>query len=121
MRTRMVEERIGEDCGPIDWAYDFMQHAWSEHKGGINPECIPRMIEMLRQIENGDWLATTDGGSPKVGWKRVIAVRMYDGWPHWKPVPSFCVAGVLGAEWHPFYSLSGVEAAPSTSTPKGVD
>jgi hypothetical protein len=26
MKTRMVEERIGEMLGPIDWSYDFRPH-----------------------------------------------------------------------------------------------
>lgn len=109
MKSYQVTQYEGEYLGPIDWTYDFNQHAWSEHRGGINPDIIPKMVEMLRSIETGNWLATTDGGSPKFGWKQVLRVGMYDGWPHWKPTPSFMLAGTLGPEWHPFYSLSGIE------------
>jgi hypothetical protein len=108
MRSKQVTVFEGEPLGPIDWSYDFNAHSWDGH-GGVNPEFISKAVEMLREIEHGDWLATTDGGWPKVGWKRVIAVQMYDGWPHWKPVPSFCIAGTCGPEWHPFYSLAAIE------------
>jgi hypothetical protein len=107
----MVTERIGEYCGPIDWAYDFTSHDWAEHRGGVNPEHSARAMEWLRQMESAPdkYFATTDGGWPRVGWKRVIQVGMYDGWPFWKPTPSVMLAGTLGAEWHPWYSISGCE------------
>lgn len=63
MKSRQVTEYEGESLGAIDWSYDFSSHGWSEHHGGVNPAMISEQIEMLRQIEHGDWLATTDGGS----------------------------------------------------------
>ena len=113
MKSYQLTHYEGEYLGPIDWNYDFHQHAWSEHRGGINPELISEMIGRLRALESGDWEATTDGGWPRVGWKKVLRVGMYDGWPHWEPIPSVCIAGTLGAEWHQFYSISDIMKATS--------
>lgn len=117
MKTRMVEERIGEYLGPVDWSYDFASHDWSDRRGGINPHRITEQVERLRAIADGldhgqGWEATTDGGWPRVGWKRVIRVGMYDGWPHWRPVPSVQIAGVLGSEWHQFYAIADAYRRP---------
>jgi hypothetical protein len=111
MRTEMQAVRIGEYLGPVDWAYDFSQHNWSEGKGGINPGHAQRSKEWLTQLEAEPdaYIATTDGGWPKVGWQRVVRVGMYDGWPFWKPTPSVQLAGPLGTEWHPWYSISAIE------------
>lgn len=108
MKTRMVEERIGEHLGDIDWSYDFLGHA------SLNPDYAIRAKEMLKAIESGlkvgeSWQATTDGGWPKFGWHPVVLVGMYDGWPYWKPTPSVLMVGPLGVEWHSWCSLSGAE------------
>jgi hypothetical protein len=108
--TRMVEQRIGEYLGPVDWSYDFDQHAWSATRGGMNPATLASSLDMFRKLADapGSYVATTDGGWPKVGFHRVLRVGMYDGWPHWTPTPSFCADGPLGPEWHPFYSLAEI-------------
>jgi hypothetical protein len=95
----------------VDWSFDFKSLDGGEGRGGINPEHSARTKDWLKEIEADPqkYMATTDGGWPKIGWKRVIQVGMYDGWPFWKPIPSFQLAGPLGAEWHPWYSLSGFE------------
>jgi hypothetical protein len=110
MRYETVTNRIGELLGPIDWTYDFSQHDWGPNRGGINPE-VSRKLDWLKELEASpqSYQATTDGGWPKVGWKRVIQVGMYDGWPFWKPTPSVQIAGALGCEWHPWYSISAIE------------
>lgn len=111
MKTRTVTERIGEYLGPVDWSYDFSQHAWSENHGGINPKVIEQTRGMLRILEEcpDEYEATIDGGWPKMGWKQVLQVGMYDGWPFWKPTPSVQLLGPLGSEWHPWYSITGME------------
>jgi hypothetical protein len=88
MKTRMVEQREGEDCGPVDWS-----HPWIAECG------IP--LDTLRAIEScpGEWTASDDGGWPKFGHHQVLAFRMYDGWPYWERRPAFLVAGPLGPEW----------------------
>lgn len=105
MKTRMVEERIGEYLGPVDWSYDFTQHDWGGGNGGMNPEWTAEAVEMLRQLEQpGRWRVVLYGN-----YHDVLRVGMYDGWPHWRPVPSILASGTLGPEWHPFYSISAVE------------
>jgi hypothetical protein len=110
MRYETVTNRIGEYLGPIDWNYDFAQHNWGPNHGGINPE-LSRKLDWLRELEANPqhYQATTDGGWPKIGWKRVVQVGMYDGWPFWKPVPSVQIAGTLGCEWHSWYSITAIE------------
>lgn len=114
MKTRMVEERIGEYLGPIDWSYDFNQHNWGQHHGGINPEIVMPSMAMLRQLEQpGDWRAMT-----YQIWRNVLRVGMYDGWPFWKPTPSVLLSGSLGPEWTPFYNLQAIERADVVTMPK---
>lgn len=108
MKTVTRTEQVGEHLGPIDWTYDFAAHGWTESHGGINPALIPAMIERLKQLEHGEWQATTDGGWPRCGWGKVIAVGMYDGWPHWKPTPSVLICSPLGSSWHPWYSVTDI-------------
>lgn len=100
MKTRMVEERIGEYLGPVDWTYDFSQ----------------RGKELLRQLEQpGEWQAMT-----YQCWRRVLRVGMYDGWPFWKPTPSVLLAGPLWPEWATFYNLQAVERLADASAPEGA-
>lgn len=89
MREWTETRREGTDMGPVDWAHP-----------DIATSGVPE--ERLRQIEAEpeQWLATNDGGWPRIGWKRVIALRMYDGWPYWTPKPALLVTGTLGAEWY---------------------
>jgi len=108
MKTRMVEERIGEYLGPIDWSYDFTQHDWGSGHGGINPKIVAPAMELLRQLETpGRWQVMTHQI-----YREVIRVGMYDGWPFWKPTPSVQTRGPLGPEWTPFYNLQSVERLP---------
>lgn len=104
MKTIQRTERIGEYLGPVDWSYDFESHA-----KGMSPSYVAECKEKLKQLESGDWQATTDGGWPRVGWGRVVKVGMYDGWPFWKPVPSVCIHGTLGPEWHSFTMITSIE------------
>ena len=117
MKYHTVTVREGEKVGPIDWAYNFGGHAWGPGRGGANPELVAANTELLRTLEeslaSGErWEATTDGGWPRVGWKRVLDVGMYDGWPYWRPVPSVRIAGTLGPEWHSFTSITEARRLP---------
>jgi hypothetical protein len=109
MRYRTVTERIGECLGPIDWSFDFHASDW-EHGGSLNPQSVKEAVERLRQVEAdpGAYLATTDGGWPRVGWHRVLQVGMYDGWPYWRPYPSVKLEGTLGHEWHSYHSITEI-------------
>lgn len=111
MITRQITVHEGEYLGPVDWSFDF-----EGFSSTINPQCVKQATDMLHELKIGD-LATTDGGWPRVGWNKVIQIGMYDGWPFWKPVPSVCLLGPLGPEWHPWYSLTGVERAARTQEP----
>lgn len=99
MRYETQTVRIGEALGPIDWTSpEFRERP--EHE-------VTRFREMAVAHANGkNVLATTDGGVPRVGWHEVLCVEMYDGWPHWRPFPSFQSMGPLGPEWHSFYMLT---------------
>lgn len=106
MKTRMVEERIGEYLGPVDWSYDFTQHDWGGGHGGVNPDCSVRGVDFLRQLEQpARWRVMIHQS-----WHDVLQVGMYDGWPFWKPTPSVQVHTWLGPEWHPFYNVQAVES-----------
>lgn len=116
MRTETRIVRIGEHLGPVDRSYDFDQHKSGDEKWW--PKRVETFISMLEAFEAGTpILATTDGGVPRFGWGDLLEVGMYDGWPFWKPVPSFLISSSLGgAEWHWFGSLSEwriVERKPS--------
>ena len=99
MKCRTVEVCEGEWLGPVDWSYDFSQHAWGPTSGGVNPECI----------EEGRRVLLAMGADP-VGWTHrgfeVVAVGMYDGWPYWKPTPTIGYIGPLGFERATFWCLS---------------
>ena len=107
--------REGEKLGPVDWSYDFASHGWDKNQGGgHNPTCIPKEIEMLGQLET--WLK--EGKACEVlmysMWEPVIDTGMYDGWPYWKPVPSFYSTTWLGGSWHAFTSINSVREARPT-------
>lgn len=100
MRYQQVTERIGELLGPVDWSYDFESHCWGPDKGGTNPAIVESSKRVLRQIcdePDAKWMV---GISHSDGLHELLAVGMYDGWPHWKPTPCICVSTWLGAEWH---------------------
>ena len=105
MKTRMVEERIGEWLGPVDWAYDFSQHKT------ITTYFIDKGVAALRRIEE-----VSGRDDPALeGWRYwpsgfnafdVVCVGMYDGWPFWKPTPAIGYIGPLrSVEVAFFYNL----------------
>jgi hypothetical protein len=112
VKTRMVEERIGENLGPIDWGYDFTQHDWSCTHGGVNPECSKRATKLLEELQEARDAGQAMEAQFYSVMQPVVDVGMYDGWPFWRPVPSVCVQGPLGCEWHPWYGLMGIRSTP---------
>ena len=115
MKTRMVEERIGEYLGPVDWSYNFASHF--DRCCISNPaekqKHIDRAVAWLRILaaDKDKYLATTYGGWPRCGWGRVLEVGMYDGWPYWRAVPSVCLSTWLGCEWHDFSFITNLADA----------
>lgn len=110
MKTRMVEERIGERLSDIDWSYDFAAHGWGPGRGGHNPDCIQEEVTMLKKIEAafkaGEKVFVKLHGCI---FEPVCDVGMYDGWPFWRPTPSVMSSTWLGPSWHPFTSISGIQ------------
>ena len=104
MKYRTVVEREGEYLGPVDWDFDFASIG-----SGMQDKYYQEKIAQLRRLENGkSYEATTDTGSPRVGWGKVLEVGMYDGWPFWRPVPSVLIDGWNGASWHWFGSVTEI-------------
>jgi len=108
MKTYTETKREGELLGPVDWEYDFMSH-FGGYCGSDKEQYCKEHVDRLRQLmDDGAWEATTDGGWPRCGWGKVVAVGMYDGWPYWKPVPSVAIAGPFGVEWSSFSSITSI-------------
>lgn len=114
MRTITTTERIGERVGDIDWNYDFLSHFKNYCTGDeTKAKYCKESTEQLRTIEERykaglRTMATTDGGSSRIGWGQVLDVGMYDGWPYWRPVPSVRILGPLGGEWHAFSTVTEI-------------
>lgn len=108
MKTITETRRIGELLGPIDWSYNFLSH-FDGYCGKDKDQYCKDHVDNLRQLaDGGEWEATTDGGWPRCGWGKVVAVGMYDGWPYWRPVPSVAIYGTFGVEWSPFSSVTSI-------------
>jgi hypothetical protein len=87
MKTRMVEEREGEDMGPVDWT-----HPMAADK--------PAIWREAEQTPDAFWL---DNGG--MGYRTILKLCMWDGWPYWKPTPAICYTGPLKTpEWAHFNS-----------------
>lgn len=118
MRTYTTTVREGEKTGAVDWSYNFRQHFDNlcTSDAGRDEACA-RQVAKFREIadahaEGRALRATTYGGWPRIGYREVLDVGMYDGWPYWRPVPSVLIRGVLGgAEWHPFNTVTDYEPA----------
>jgi hypothetical protein len=100
VRYETRTERIGEALGPIDWD----SPEFEKLGGGRGSAKFREMAEAHAAGKRVE--VTTDGGWPRVGWHELIRCEMYDGWPFWRPVPSFQSMGPLGPEWHPFYAVT---------------
>jgi hypothetical protein len=107
MKYRTVQERIGENLGPVDWNYDFYANPCGRKK-----EDIDRQIALFRSIQLGDEI-TTYGGWPRCGWGEVVEIGMYDGWPAWSPTPSVCMTERVlgGVTWEPWYAITDIRKA----------
>lgn len=86
MKTRMIEERIGENMGPIDW-----NHPIAKGKPSIWRDAEKNPASFVF----GDHERT------------IYDIAMYDGWPYWEPRPAIHFSGILGPEWA-FFDTYGV-------------
>lgn len=80
-------ERVGEDCGPVDWSHETAKDMPQEWR---DAERRPDDFEWL---EIGAFTA-----------RPIYRLRMWDGWPYWEPRPAVLIEGPLGAEWRHFNS-----------------
>lgn len=107
----MVEKRVGEWLGPVDWDYDFTQHA------SVNPRSVEAGVAALRMVvdDGGLW-----GYSPcDFTCFRVVKVGMFDGWPFWKPTPAIGYIGPLrSVEVAFFYNLHKGKLMAARTCPK---
>lgn len=111
MKTRTVTVREGERLGDVDLNHESFSVPSSGDQDWQD-ERIRRFREMCEGIARGEkWEATVDGGWPRVGWGEVLDIGMYDGWPYWKPMPSFFLRSWLGGEWHSWHSLTEARKA----------
>lgn len=98
----MVEERIGENMGPIDWdhpiAKDMPAH-WRE-----------------AEKEPSAFLYCPSGFSSF----QVCALAMYDGWPYWTPRPAIQYVGPLGSTEWTFFDSYGVRPGSIFRDPKAT-
>lgn len=103
--TRTVTERYGEHLGPIDYSLVdgivFGKDVYKQSRAAA-------LREIDTAFNNGKTVrATTHGGDCWMFCMQdVVAVGMWDGYPYWKPYPSVCLQGPLGAEWQPFDSIN---------------
>jgi len=111
MKTRTITVREGELLGPVDFDHpSFAEITTSPER--YHHEHVKLFREMCEGVARGEtWEATTDSGWPKIGWGKVLEVGMWDGWPYWKPMPSFLLASHLGAGWHSWYVLADARKA----------
>lgn len=108
-RTEIVRE--GENVGPIDFSYDFIQH-YGTHccSDEQKREYCDAAVALLRTVAEAD-----DPQDLRIRcdewWYDVLDVGMYDGWPYWKPVPAVMVVERVfkTATWKHFYQLAAVE------------
>lgn len=114
MRTYQVTQREGENMGPIDWSYDFLQHfqlqcTSDERRRESCDRCVALLKEAVEAHKAGKIVEVqiNDYQHP------LYDVGMYDGWPYWKPTPALLCGGTLGCEWHFFNDLRAVNVRTS--------
>lgn len=110
--TRTVTERVGENLGPVNWTYDFASHFLNVcSPQEVRDELCERAKACLRTLEDaaligeiGKWKVVTT-----FGLDQPVEVGMYDGYPFWRPVPSYAIyTRGYGVIWHSFDDLSEI-------------
>ena len=87
MRTWTETHREGTDMGPIDWSHPKAKD----------------MPEIWREAEKSPEAFALDTGNMTN--RKIVALRMYDGWPYWVPMPAILTIGPMdSAEWLHFDS-----------------
>lgn len=109
----MVEERIGENMGPVDWSFDFSK---GFETMCANEERRKESMDLakanLRTAEEafriGKRVRVSCSGNFSYD---VLDVGMYDGWPYWRPTPAVLCSSPLGGagDWQFYYNIMHVE------------
>ena len=119
METWTETRSRGTDCGPVNWEHPVIAEVFK--RDFLSVDDTRRVtLDDLRDMEATPeaWRATSDGGWPRCGVRRVLAFRMYDGWPWWQPRPAVLTEGVLGCEWHDLSTLSSIYRDPAPASPQ---
>lgn len=95
-----------------DMTYDFASH-FRGNRGSLPffLAAVVRYAHLVKRMAAGEvWYATDDGGWPRCGIGRVLAVGMQPayGKAGAKLVPSVLIDGWLGAEWSHFNDLTDI-------------
>lgn len=109
MKTITVTRRIGE------W-FDFEPTWFDDHEpeSGLNPAFAEDCRKVFLQAH--ELLEAEESVQVKIRydlpWCTLYHVGLYDGWPYWRPYPSFVREGPLGPETHSYYQIHSVRVAP---------
>ena len=118
-RTEIVRE--GENLGPIDFNYNFIQHfdthcCSDEKKREYCDAAVARLRQLAESADPTQWQIRCGEY-----WYDVVDIGMYDGWPFWKPDPAVMRLDRVfhTGVWEFFYSLDDVRKA-STVKERGT-
>ena len=104
-----VVRRVGE-WFPLDENYDYM----AEDIYPNNPETRQKVWDkFLTCYNNPDKYLASTGFMMTV--KKIVNIGMYDGWPYWKPYPSFSLLYWFGAETHSWWQINHIELVKDNS------
>lgn len=105
-RTETVKVETVHRDG-VDWDYPF--DAECDHH--LRQAEVRHYLSLADEhAHTGRAYVTTDGGSPRFGWRRVIGTAMVSKWPYWTCRPCVLVESQLGgSEWYDWASLTGAE------------
>lgn len=114
------------DYTPLDPAFDYGTRSW-ERSGGTNPRHITNCVAIIEALVRGlaiaatsdgvEWQATTDGGSPKIGYGRVLAVAMRPWGRDGKMEPHVLIEGWRWTTWEPWSMLARAYQVGSADDP----
>lgn len=101
MKTITVTVHEGENLGPIDPNWD-----WKAFAKQCGERDATSAWQAVLKLKPGDKVRSSHS---ECYWE-VIQVGMYDGWPFWRPIPSYQCKGPLGTgDWHAFTWIRDVQ------------
>jgi len=100
--TKTITERIGE-WSPIDETFDYIDSGVYPNNPETRKEKWDKFLCCAKAPEK--WLINE---YYLLKPRRIVHIGMYDGWPYWKPSPSFSIEGTFGEEVHSWYEIAQV-------------